>query len=105
MLFNGTSFTGYLPLGEDVPSGNYIVKVKVANSLRRTLPGFVTYQSGSFVTSAQLDLISADLDNNNIIDLSDYTVLVNCLQATQCINGNGADINDDGKVNEVTGIS
>ena len=89
---NAFSFT-------DIPAGNYIMAAKAAKWLRATTPVDVT--SGN-VTTVTLRLPAGDANNDNIVDSTDFGLLVGAYNTDISIPGGGydpkADFNCDGVV-------
>lgn len=100
------NFTGLADLGNNLASGQYIVKVKTDEHLRRALPGFITLTAGSTIQLSALTLIAGDANNDNILNILDYNVLLGCYSdispASSCTAAQklASDFNDDGNVNQ-----
>lgn len=100
-------FTGTADLGANFPSGSYIIKVKTPMYLRRTVPGIISVTSGSTVTLPQVTLIAGDANNDNILNILDYTLIVGCYSdlqpAKDCdiTRKSMTDFTDDGNVNQL----
>lgn len=104
-----------------LPSGQYYVLVKsTEGSLQEVLnnaypiavgTGRESVLNGS--TTYSLNLPMGDLNNNNIVDISDYNILVDCYESkstsqackrhavADAYKDNSADMNDDGVVNGI----
>ncbi|MCL4354552.1 hypothetical protein M1349_03755 [Patescibacteria group bacterium] len=101
ITFDGTYFKGNIDLGKSILTGNYNVKVKIPNTLRKLIVGTQHITAGTVNTFPVITLASGDLDNNNVIDIADYNALVACFGSKQCANKDQADLNDDGVVDEI----
>lgn len=105
--FNSSAgnFTGVIDLGTTLPTGPYTVKIKGDQYLRTLVPGIQTLTSGQQAALPQTSLITGDINNDNIVNIADYNILIGCYSdltpATNCPTGNKAkaDITDDGAVN------
>lgn len=95
------TYTGTLALGA-LPSGSYTIKLRMDNTLFKTVPGIQNLVSGRVTVASNVaTLVSGDLDQNNILDLFDYNIFLSCFGDKQCAQKSRADLNDDGKVEEV----
>src|SRR5579885_377354 len=109
VVFNSTSgnFTGTVDLGTGFQTGDYLVKVKTDQYLTALVPGIQAITAGQTVQLPQTSLIAGDINNDNVINILDYNILMGCysdlLPATDCTGTNAvlADLNDDGHVNEL----
>lgn len=108
VTYNTTSklFTGTVDLG--VVNGNYTIKVKIDGHLKRRIPGIITFSAqAQEVTAPRVDITAGDIDNSNILNVADYTILKSCSPFASstgaCTDANGAlsDLNDDGIINLV----
>jgi hypothetical protein len=87
-------------------SGQYIIKVKSDQHLRRAISGFVTLTAGTTQQLPSVTLITGDINNDNSLNVLDYNVIIGCYSdispATSCTASQklAADINDDGSVNQ-----
>lgn len=101
--FKNGSYFGTANLGKVTP-GSYTVKIKVDNSLRKTIPGITNLASGTNdLTSQVATLITGDLSNNNQIDISDYNDLISCMRNEPSCTADDkllADFNDDGTIDD-----
>jgi hypothetical protein len=107
--FNQTAgnFTGIVDLGTTIPTGNYTVKVKTDQFLKKLVPLIQPITQGQNTTLPQITLISGDMNNDNRIDALDYNILIDCYSditpAKNCsdqVKKLTADITDDGAVNQ-----
>jgi hypothetical protein len=93
--------------GNSFQSGNYTVKVKTDKHLRRQMPGIQTIKVGQNNELPSITLVAGDIDNDNKLSILDYNRLLNCYSdlavAAACTDQAdkvGADLNDDGFVNQ-----
>lgn len=107
-IYNPT--TGLFEVGDlkTVPStGTYTLKTRTINSLWKQFPGFFTITLNTInVPSAMLT--TGDLNQDNITDLTDYNIMISCMNKSfidpSCkadhtgLPFNIADLNDDGAV-------
>jgi len=102
LVFNGSNiYTGQLQLTGVAP-GSYFVKIKTDNSNWKLIPGTQTLTQGSTTTVPQVTLVTGDINNNNGLDVGDYSSMISCIKNT--CDGNTrslADLNDDSLVDEV----
>jgi hypothetical protein len=99
-------FTGNISLSDTVSSGNYLLKIKSDQYLRKQIGGIVSVVKGESAKVPEFSLITGDVDNNNKVDINDYNLLIDCysdlLPARNCNDDNKklmADLSDDGYVN------
>lgn len=85
---------------------SHIIKVRVRDHLIKTLPGIQQIASGSATyTMPEVNLVAGDINNDNVIDLLDYNILLGCYSDTspaKACNPDqkaSSDLNYDGKVN------
>lgn len=108
VTFDSTSgsFKGVIDMGSSVSSGIYIVKVKLDQYLRTSIPGIQTIVSDSTNNMADTSLISGDINGDNALNILDYNILMGCysdfLPPVSCTDENKelADLTDDGFVNQ-----
>ena len=83
-----------------IPAGTYNVGIKAAKWLRTIVPNVTVTDSGSVTVNATLP--GGDCDNNNVVDIGDFGILVNAYGGDESIPGSGydqrADITCDGIV-------
>lgn len=99
------NFTGTVEIG-NVTSGLYIVKVVSPQYLRRTVPGIISISQGQYVILPQVALITGNANNDGLLNLLDYNILLDCYSdlspARNCADTTKrtmADLTDDGAVN------
>lgn len=100
------NFQGIIDMGQ-LATGTYVVKIKSPQYLRNTIQGVVSVTQGQTVTLPSLALTAGDTNNDNILSILDYTVLLDCYSvlspAKNCTDSTKqqlADLTDDGQVNE-----
>lgn len=99
-------FTGILHIQNGFPSGQYIVMLKTNSHLREQVKGIQTITSGKTNTIPSVTLVAGDINNDNVINILDYNILMNCysdlLPAKSCTGDQktASDLNDDGNVNQ-----
>jgi len=94
-----SSFQGNVNLGSSLSQGAYIIKIRLNNTLRRSL--ITQVNLGQTTGLAPQELILGDLDQNNELNLLDYNALISCYGSKSCSNKEKADLNLDGKVDEL----
>jgi len=101
------AYTGDVPVGQGFPSGQYVMKVRTNNHLRKQIQQIQTITAGTDNTITSVALVAGDVDNNNVLNILDYNLLLNCYSdlaaAVDCptiTNKTNADLNDDGNVNQ-----
>lgn len=104
---NSRDFSGNITLNPDTTyDGDFIIKIKSPQYLKKQIPGIITFRNNGTIEISSISLTTGDIDNNNVINIKDYDVLLDCysdlLPARNCNDlnkKNAADISDDGKVN------
>lgn len=102
-------FTGSVLAGGYLSDGNYYLKVKLDQYLRRQIPpGIQTIKIGQENKMPVVALVAGDITNDNKLNILDYNSLLDCYSdlaaAPNCSNTDkklASDINDDAKVNQV----
>ncbi len=93
-------YKGTISLGDGFTTGQYIVKVRMDNSLWRRVPGIVTITANTDNNpTQQIQLVTGDLDQNNSLTVIDYTNFVKCFKdESTCTSAMKilADLDDDG---------
>lgn len=93
------SFDGTVALPQDLPTGDYFVKVKTDNSIARIISsGLLTLQRNTINNLPDVMLPTIDLDNNNEISFADVKVFQTCFAGKTCTDPK-LDLNDDGQIN------
>lgn len=80
--------------------GTYQIFIKTDNSLWKNL-GIGQVIDGQITNLYQATLVTGDLNQDNILDLQDYTIFVACFGNKSCIQKTVADVNSDMKVNQL----
>lgn len=93
--YAGGKYTGKAEL--DIPEGIYYVKVKFDNTLQKLVPGVQNLKKGDN-NLATVALVPGNLNTNNVLDISDYNIFINCIDEEQCNEKTLTDFNDDGEV-------
>lgn len=93
-----SSFIGNLPM-KSLPYGQYSIKVRTKNSLWKIIPS-VNIAPGSNPLP-ETTLVLGDLDQNNELNLADYNLIRKCYGLKACLKKDQADLNLDGKVDEL----
>lgn len=83
----------------NVPTGTHNIKLKTTNSLVKDL-GTLLINSGQNSTNPAT-IITGDLNQDNILNLLDYNLIISCFGNKSCSQKTNADLNMDGKVNEI----
>lgn len=104
-----SSYLGQFPLGATLPTGVYTAKIKVDNTLFRTLIGSMQITSGiantsTIWTGTPRNLISGDLNNDNTLGVIDWTYMIACVKNEAACTTEIrrlADLNDNGAVDEI----
>jgi len=105
--YNNTTgdFRGVIDAGTSLPSGTYQVKIKSPNYLTSQIGSFFTLTQGQTTTFPTTSLVVGDSNNDNLLNILDYNILLDCYSvfepAKNCdaTKQKTADLNDDGKVN------
>lgn len=97
-------FTGTLMLA-DVPSGTYGISIKADRYLSATLYDPQVITQGQTTTLPAIPLNAGDINNDDLIDIVDYGMLMDCfssLMTSVCSDATKekGDLTDDGTVNQ-----
>lgn len=99
-------FKGTIVMNNFPGTGAYTIKITSSKHLRRLIPGIQNIIPGQNNNIQQISLIAGDTNTDNILNILDYNLLVDCYSdiapALAC-NADGklsADLNDDGNVNQ-----
>ncbi len=86
----------------NMAEGTYYVKVRFDNTVFEQLPGVYNLKKGNN-TLPTIALAPGDLNQDNNLDMQDYSVFVSCYGDKNCGDNTKklADFNDDGKVDGV----
>ncbi len=84
-IFYNTSnnlYTGTIDLS-DIWPGDYVIKLKVAGYLKRKIPGIRLAQGKTYTVNHSVsggpNLIAGDLDNDNLLTVSDWNIMNACI--------------------------
>lgn len=101
-------FQGQADFGTTLASGNYLVRVKSSQYLRRSFPGITNLIGGDSPNSlSEVSLIAGDVNGDNALNILDYNLILGCYSdlapAKSCTPEQklATDINDDGDVNQL----
>lgn len=94
-------YRGNVSLGDRFISGSYLVKVRLDNTLWKTIPGIQNITSGQIYNAPETALVTGDIIQDNEINLLDYNALLSCYGNKACATKIQADVNDDDKVDEL----
>ncbi len=103
--FNPTTakYEGSVGIGTTIATGNYIVKVRMDNTLKKRLPGTVHVTQGTADNSTPtVELVTGDLDQDNALGVQDYTNVMACYNHLSACTGDIlvlGDLDDDGVTN------
>lgn len=90
-LFHGIIHLG--PVGNDI----YYIKILSPRMLRAiVVPAFRALDDKNLNILPQVKLIQGDINEDNIIDITDYNLSLSCFQDKKCEDKNLIDFNDDG---------
>jgi hypothetical protein len=105
--YRTTSGTFSDSVNTTLATGPYILKIKSPKYLQRIFPGIITVTQGQTTTLPTIDLVAGDVNNDNILNISDYNLIRDCYSdltlAIDCADETkkqSADITDDGSVNQ-----
>jgi Mg-chelatase subunit ChlD len=104
---NYSGIVGIFP--NTFPTGNYTLKVKSDQHLRKLMPGIQLIEAEKVNDGLpSVSLIAGDANNDNKLDILDYNLLLDCYSdlavAAACADPSKkvvTDFNDDGSVNQV----
>lgn len=91
---------------ENVPEGEYQILIKVNGSRRQFLgTKEISIDQTIIIEGKEIKLIMGDVNNDNEIDMLDYSTIMNCFEekivTSMCEATEDADINSDGKINSI----
>lgn len=99
LTFNPTYQTFYGNVDvSDLQNGAYTIKVKSGNSLRKALTSQIS--TGQTTNLPSTKLVTGDLNQDNILNLIDYNIMISCYGDKSCSQKEASDLNIDGKVDE-----
>lgn len=103
--FNPTTakYEGNVGIGTTLTTGNYIVKVRMDNTLKKRLPSIVhIVQTTPDNPTSTAELVTGDIDQNNALDIQDFTNIMACFNHQPACSGDIltlGDLDDDGITN------
>lgn len=103
--FNPTTaqYEGTVGIGTALTTGNYIVKVRMDNTLLKRLPGVVHIdQTKQDNHTPTVELVTGDLNQDNALGVQDYTNVMACYNHLSACTGDVlilGDLDDDGVTN------
>lgn len=103
LTFDGNIFKGNINTGEAFQSGSYTLKLKLPNSLRKTLG---TFTIAGNISVPLVTMVMGDTIVDNKLNIFDYNIIISCYEgrATEAsCNGDNdiADLNDNGTVDSI----
>lgn len=81
-------------------SGTYTVKARFNNALWKAIKG-VSFTANQTTTAPATELTTGDINQDNLLNLIDYNLLISCFGSKTCDYKTQSDLNMDGKVNEI----
>ena len=80
-------FTGTLDIGSGFTTGVYTVKVTSDGHLTKLIPGIQSITAGITNTAfPQVNLVAGDVDENNLLNINDYNILLSCVSDPDIAN-------------------
>jgi hypothetical protein len=76
-------YKGTVNLG-NFPSGTYLIKVRLDNTLWKQVPGIQNITAAAHTETQTATVISGDLNADNEINLLDYNLMLTCLRSDSC---------------------
>lgn len=98
------SFNGTVVLPNTITTGKYYLKIQSEYHLRRLVTGLQTITTGIVNHIPPVTLVAGDANNDNVLSLLDYNLLIGCFSITQparsCTPAQkvATDFTDDGNV-------
>lgn len=92
-------FNQLLSLGSGLSAGKYKTRVKLDNTLWKTID--TNFTPGTQTNIPPIELVLGDIDQDNSISLTDYNLLIACLIQKNCARQEQSDLNLDGKIDEI----
>lgn len=91
---------------ENVPEGEYQILIKVNGSRRQFLGTKEIFINQTIIIQGkEIKLIMGDVNNDNEIDMLDYSMIMNCFEdkavTSTCEKSEEADLNSDGIINSL----
>jgi hypothetical protein len=100
------NFTGTVDLGTSIPTGNYTIKVKSNNYLRKSASGIYAIALNANLNVPAITLVTGDSNDDNQLNILDYNIILGCYSdlgpASFCdqTRKDSSDLTDDGNVNQ-----
>ena len=96
---NEGNFQGLITLNTSLAEGDYIIKLKTDSFLTKRIPGFLHILPVTEVTLPTVTLVAGDIDGNNLLNILDFSLIIDCYTETTCTPEMmlKTDLNDDGK--------
>lgn len=106
VLYNPTNgnFTGTIEPDKAVSAGSYTARVIVPGFLAQNISQYFQVTPAATMTLPQVTLITGDINQDNILSILDYNILLGCYSGTasakdcDVVRKRVSDLNDDGKV-------
>jgi hypothetical protein len=101
------NYSGNINFANSLTDGYYTILFKEDTHLRRTVPGIIHIIPQQNNIMPAVTLTAGDINNDNIINILDYNIVIGCysdlLPAVSCTADQKiiSDLNDDGSVNQV----
>ncbi len=95
------TFGGLLSLGENITPGAYKARIRLDNTLWKSVDVNLAPGPGKTATIPPFELVLGDIDQDNSINLLDYNYLLECFGGKSCIRPLQSDLNLDGKIDEL----
>jgi uncharacterized protein YkwD len=98
--FDGADyFVGTVPLDDEVTDGSYLIRIKVANTLRKiVVPEIQEITAGENHDLPTQAVIPGDFDEDDAVTIKDNLLLVDCLDSGGCSKQDSFDMNDDSEL-------
>jgi uncharacterized protein YkwD len=102
LTYDGSKyFTGTIHLGK-LAQGPYFIKLVSNNTLQVFAhPEFQTLLIGKINPIPPVTLYQGDMNGDNVLDITDYNLILPCFQNKTCDSASQIDFNDDGKTDVV----
>lgn len=102
--FDGAFYEGVVQI-PNIEFGNYTIKIKSNNSLNKSALGVISLQNGVTTQISQVTLVSGNVNDSgeskNNLNISDYNSVISYFgKSVNDVEGELADLNDDGVVTE-----
>lgn len=94
-------FRGIIHFGP-VENSTYFIKILSPHMLKAAvIPTFQVLDSGKVNILPQVTLVQGDINDDNIVNITDYNISLACFQDKQCQSKELIDFNDDGLANVI----